>query len=417
MITNISLQDFKCFRQLSIDPKLVTVLIGANGAGKSSVLQALMLLKQSMNPNSRSCLSGPLVQIEEHDFPRRESGNTRLTVGISFTGKIDSNSLQVIDKGTEFTFSSEAEFSPDGVLNAHWGSVSLSNSGQTIAVKLAKDQQNERFSVGSGIVSIGRATWPRVFQVVDTSVGIHPRLVELLEAGAATPSRVLQGMKVIPAMRGLVRTDYQLGKDISEDITLVDGLSTQEEALATTLAYSPDQESQVSGWMKRVTGVGFKTDLVPPQRVKPVAVAPGGNVNLVSEGFGTNALIGLLLQVSRTSEGASVLIEEPEIHLHPKAQAELAEVLSEEATENGKQMIMATHSEHILSRLLTLVAENKLSKDDLAVYSFEKDDDGTCTASEIEVTDSGQVIGGLKGFFDTNLDEMDRYVKALQSNQ
>ena len=225
MITNISLQDFKCFRQLSIDPKLVTVLIGANGAGKSSVLQALMLLKQSMNPNSRSCLSGPLVQIEEHDFPRRESGNTRLTVGISFTGKIDSNSLQVIDKGTEFTFSSEAEFSPDGVLNAHWGSVSLSNSGQTIAVKLAKDQQNERFSVGSGIVSIGRATWPRVFQVVDTSVGIHPRLVELLEAGAATPSRVLQGMKVIPAMRGLVRTDYQLGKDISEDITLVDGLT------------------------------------------------------------------------------------------------------------------------------------------------------------------------------------------------
>ena len=71
-----------------------------------------------------------------------------------------------------------------------------------------------------------------------------------------------------------------------------------------------------------------------------------------------------------------MLIEEPEIHLHPKAQAELAEVLTEEAKANGKQMIMATHSEHILSRLLTLVAENKLSRDELAVYSFEKDDDG-----------------------------------------
>ena len=140
-------------------------------------------------------------------------------------------------------------------------------------------------------------------------------------------------------------------------------------------------------------------------------------MNLAAEGFGTNALISLLLQVSRASEGASVLIEEPEIHLHPKAQAELAEVLTEEAKANGKQMIMATHSEHILSRLLTLVAENKLAQDELAVYSFEKDDDGICTASEIEVTDSGQVIGGLKGFFDTNLDEIDRYVKALQSNQ
>ena len=72
MITNISLQDFKCFRRLSIDPKLVTVLIGPNGSGKSSVLQALMLLKQSMKPGSGSCLSGPLVQIEEHDFIRRD---------------------------------------------------------------------------------------------------------------------------------------------------------------------------------------------------------------------------------------------------------------------------------------------------------------------------------------------------------
>ena len=218
-------------------------------------------------------------------------------------------------------------------------------------------------------------------------------------------------------MRGLVRTHYQLGTEISEDITLVDGLSTQEEALATTLAYSPDQESQVSTWMKRITGVGFKTNLVPPLRVKPVAVAPGGNVNLVSEGFGANALIGLLLQIGTASAGSTVLIEEPEIHLHPKAQAELAEVLTEEAKANGKQMIMATHSEHILSRLLTLVAENKLSRDELAVYSFEKDDDGICTASEIEVTDSGQVIGGLKGFFDTNLDEMDRYVKAGPANK
>ena len=98
MITNISLQDFKCFRRLSIDPKLVTVLIGPNGSGKSSVLQALMLLKQSTNPDSRSCLAGPLVRIEEQDFRRRDPGNPGLTVGLSFSGKVGSNSLRVIDK-------------------------------------------------------------------------------------------------------------------------------------------------------------------------------------------------------------------------------------------------------------------------------------------------------------------------------
>ena len=47
MITNITLENFKCFRQVSINPKLLTVLIGPNGTGKSSILQALLLLKQS----------------------------------------------------------------------------------------------------------------------------------------------------------------------------------------------------------------------------------------------------------------------------------------------------------------------------------------------------------------------------------
>ena len=49
MITNITLENFKCFRQVSINPKRLTVLIGPNGTGKSSILQALLLLKQSVD--------------------------------------------------------------------------------------------------------------------------------------------------------------------------------------------------------------------------------------------------------------------------------------------------------------------------------------------------------------------------------
>ena len=60
------------------------------------------------------------------------------------------------------------------------------------------------------------------------------------------------------------------------------------------------------------------------------------------------------------------------------------------------------------------MAENKLTTDDLAIYSFEKDEKGECSASEIEVTELGQTQGGLTGFFETDLAEMDRYVKALQ---
>ena len=51
MITNITLENFKCFRKSSINPKLITLFIGPNGTGKSGVLQAMLLLKQSRDPS------------------------------------------------------------------------------------------------------------------------------------------------------------------------------------------------------------------------------------------------------------------------------------------------------------------------------------------------------------------------------
>ena len=97
---------------------------------------------------------------------------------------------------------------------------------------------------------------------------------------------------------------------------------------------------------------------------------------MVAEGFGANALIQLFHQLITADKGATVLIEEPEIHLHPKAQAELAEVLADTAKADGKQIIMTTHSEYVAGRLLTLVAENRLSTDDLAIYAFRKERKG-----------------------------------------
>ena len=171
---------------------------------------------------------------------------------------------------------------------------------------------------------------------------------------------------------------------------------------------------KVSHLMEKITGVGFRVDTVPPQSARPVVESLPGDISLLAEGFGTNALVQLLFVMVRTLRGATVLIEEPEIHLHPKAQADLASVLVEEAKSSDKQIMMTTHSEHVAGRLLTLVAEGSLSADELAIYSFEKDETGICSASKIEVTDRGQVKRGLKGFFETDMDEMRRYVEALR---
>lgn len=335
MITNIKLENFKCFRRLDLNPKPLTILIGPNGTGKSTVLQALLLLKQSAE-KGQIAYQGKYINLNGRSDITPNFLDTYPLIYFGFSGN---------------------QYSSDFI--CHY-----------------TEMASQRLRV--------------------------------------TDDSPLKQLRIVPAARGLVRPQYPLQPQHIEQIPPAAGLDAQETQLASTLAYSRALEESLSNLLKKITGAGLSAETIPPQSVAIKSTTPHGPVNIVSEGFGANALILLLHQLLTAEKGATILIEEPEIHLHPKAQAELAQTLAETAKTQNKQLIMTTHSEHILSRLLTLVAENSLSPDNLAIYSFSKDPKGECSATPIEVTERGQVIGGLTGFFDTNLDEMDRYIKALQ---
>ena len=323
MITNIKLQDFKCFRQLEINPKLITVLIGPNGTGKSSVLQALLLLKQSEGRPS------PVYQGD---------------------------------------------------------SVNL----------IGKEEAEPNFLEESLGLSV-------CFDVSDSQ--IQP----------SAHGEALQKLRFVPAARGLVTASYPLGDEEARQVPYHKGLSFQEAQLATNLVYKSESQEELSKLLKRITGTGLRTYMIPSRALSVKSITPSGAVNIVAEGFGLNALIQLLHQLIIADQSATVLIEEPEIHLHPKAQAELAEVLADTAKSDDKQIIMTTHSEYVAGRLLTLVAENKLSTNDLAIYAFDKDEKGECFATEIQVTERGQTKGGLTSFDEATRDEMHRYVDGLRT--
>jgi predicted ATPase len=351
MITNITLENFKCFRKVEVSPHRITAFIGPNGTGKSSVLQALALLKQFGGGRLLS-LQGRLIHLRDYTELQPRFGAHNQTLRLAFSGVYSPPQSEVKESKEDIQFKYEVE-SVDGELTA-------------------KKQE--------------------------------PREI---------PGQVLRALRIVPATRGLVHPVYSLGGQKVDDISHNTELSEQGQQISTNLAYSRQLEGKLSGLLKQVTGVGLRAELVPSQSVELRAIAPVGQVNIVAEGFGTNALILLFLQLVNAAKGATVLIEEPEIHLHPRAQAELASLLVEEAKVEDKQIIMTTHSEHILGRLLTLVAEKQLVPDELAIYAFEKDDKGECTAGQIEVLEDGRVRGGIKDFFNTHLDELNRYVKAL----
>ena len=346
MITDIVLENFKGFQKVEIQPKRITAFVGPNGTGKSSVLQAFGLVKQSLEMPRHSRPSGFAVQGPLVNLPGLDA------------------------------------------LPAHGG------RGNTVFLFCGD---------GSGPASGFEC---RVeFSIEDTPDTI------IFDQGGIEPA--LKDLRMVPAQRGYTQPFYNLGAVLVKDVSLIKGIAEQAEQTATNLCYSPEQVAQVSRLLKKVTGVGLKAVTVPPQSVELTAAAPAGPVNIVAEGFGTNSLIMLLMQLVSAEQGATVMIEEPEIHLHPKAQADLAEVLAAEARAGDKQVIMTTHSEHILNRLLTLVVEGTLPLDDLAIYAFEKDEEtGVCSAKPLKIDAGGRVEGGIKDFFDTNLAELKRYSQA-----
>ena len=410
MITNIALENFKCFRHITVDPKLVTVFIGPNGTGKSGVLQAVLLLKQSSNNVSSLKLNGELIRFAPEAFMLHGHAPSLDGVGISLSGcsPVDSEGVQ-----GPLQFKVDLQYSEQADLRVDRGSTRWWNSGHQYEISFDRNRSRPEAATPRG--SIGYQVLPQINSFkVSSGTGEDPNS-PLWQQLSQAPAKTLANLKMVPAARGLTRDVYRLGPESSDDISGANGLGTQEDNTATTLAYSGREVEKVSHLMKQITGVGFRVDTVPPQSAKPVSESLAGDLSLLAEGFGTNSLLHLLFEIVRTVSSATVLIEEPEIHLHPKAQADLASVLVEEAQSGCKQIVMTTHSEHVAGRLLTLVAEGKISPDELAIYSFEKDEAGVCRASQIEVTDRGQVNKGLKSFFETDMDEMRRYVEALRA--
>ena len=100
-----------------------------------------------------------------------------------------------------------------------------------------------------------------------------------------------------------------------------------------------------------------------------VQVSKGGTEALLTDvGFGVSQVIPVITLLQYVPEGSTVILEQPEIHLHPLAQASLADVIVETALQRNLQVILESHSEHLLLRLQRRVAEQRMPADKLKLY-------------------------------------------------
>ena len=127
-------------------------------------------------------------------------------------------------------------------------------------------------------------------------------------------------------------------------------------------------------------------------------------VTIANVGFGASQLLPIIVECFN-SNSTTILIEQPEIHLHPKAQALMGDLLVDSVKNIKRSIIVETHSDLIISRVCTCIAKGDIKPENVAIYYFDPSKDGTII-SKIEINEDGQIRDFPEGFFEERFNEV-----------
>ena len=134
-------------------------------------------------------------------------------------------------------------------------------------------------------------------------------------------------------------------------------------------------------------------------------------LNLSSASQGSRQILSVITQLFWSRPGDIIMIEEPEISLHPGSQVLLTELFAEAIAE-GKQIIIATHSEFLPLALRRPIKSGLLTLDDIALYHIKKEEEGTI-AEKLDLTEAGYVRGWIPSFAEIEEDLLEEWIETV----
>jgi hypothetical protein len=391
MIKKIVVENFRSIEHAEVELAPLVVLYGPTASGKSSLLYAPLVLKNFIvNPNRPADGYFHIGFMDLGGFDQcvfNHEGSRKVSVGVWFEEKAGQPA------------SYKLSFSKDkGTIYQNWGDLVLECEipvpyGVNQTFSFIYSEHNEDYMVNwNGISCSVTPTNP--------TSSTQQRSREIAESINAIGEKI-KGIDIAPHRRGFFKPNYT---SVSVSPT-----PTTEDEVASLIINDPNLAPRISVYAEEI----FKRDFrlyVPPgtatvffQTTEKKSRTPG---LLVNDGFGVNQVIYLLAKLLR-SDVRTLLVEEPEVHLHPTAVRNFARQLCAIVREEKKQLILTTHSELFVSSLLATVAEGKLSPEEIHCYLCLKERRNTVFKPQ-KVQKRGQIEGGLTTFVEAELEDLQK---------
>jgi predicted ATPase len=180
-------------------------------------------------------------------------------------------------------------------------------------------------------------------------------------------------------------------------------------------------EEYVAYWLKELELINeFRVEQITAgsnlYQVKLKISSQGPEVLITDVGFGVSQILPVITLCYYVPNGSTLLIEQPEIHLHPSVQAGLADVFIDAVEKKNIQIILESHSEHLLRRLQRRIAEEKFTGQSAALYFCDRNN-GESALKKLDLDAFGKIRNWPKGFFGDEMAEMAAMSEAVMKRK
>lgn len=428
-ITRVNVSGYKAVEEeCSVEVRPLTLLAGANSSGKSSLMQSLLLLKQTLEASydpGALLLHGPNVRFTSADqlLSRKnvrarvdrfavaiESGGERV-LGLSF-GKRPKKGFEVL----EMVYEDPSETTHLRPAMPHDEIVAEVRDLDDFRKSLAKAEKT------AFEWTVLRTRCFLAFALRSEGLGSQLRAYPLFSPSEEFAS-ALRRIIHLPGLRGNPERTYQT----TAVSTVFPG--TFENYVASVVSHwqaTADGRVEALGRGLETLGLTWKVDAkqVDDTQVElrvgrlPHAARGGAQdlVNIADVGFGVSQTLPVVVALLAAEPGQLVYLEQPEIHLHPRAQVALAQVLAD-AAKRGVRVVAETHSASLLLGVQTLVAEGGLDPALVKLHWFTRRDDGVTQVSSADLDEAGAFDDWPEDFGQVILQAEDRYLDAAESRR